>query len=138
MKKLLLFCAIGQSEQFFDFAKKYYNLADKIAFSDHYKYTKNDIKKLIEKAKIKNVYTFRTTQKDETKLVELVKEISGFSFNVLELETKIEDFIENYFLVSPLKKLSIKPSISPFITPSTFDDSKPVLWSLTILYGWKT
>lgn len=88
--KAIAFCAIGQSEQFFSFAQQFYNLKDKIAFSDHYKYSDSDIKKLIKKAKSLGVNTFITTQKDEAKLQELVCNIKGFSFNVLELETVIE------------------------------------------------
>ena len=84
--KAIAFCAIGQPLQFFDFAKKYYNIVDKIAFDDHYKYTKKDIKNLIELAKRHKINTFITTQKDETKLKKLVSEISSYSFNILELE----------------------------------------------------
>ena len=49
--KAIAFCAIGQPLQFFDFAQKYYAIVDKIAFDDHYKYTKKDIENLILLAK---------------------------------------------------------------------------------------
>ena len=75
--KAIAFCAIGQPLQFFDFAQKYYAIVDKIAFDDHYKYTKKDIKNLIELAKRHKINTFITTQKDETKLKKLVSEISS-------------------------------------------------------------
>lgn len=84
------FCAIGQPEQFFDFAREYYEIIP-VIFEDHHKYTKADIKELIKTAKENNAKTFITTQKDETKLFELIKNVSGFSFNVLELKTTLEE-----------------------------------------------
>ena len=57
-EKAIAFCAIGQPQQFFDFAEKYYKLVEKIAFSDHYKYTKTDVNQLIEIAKKNNITTF--------------------------------------------------------------------------------
>ncbi len=87
------FCAIGQPSQFFDFAQRFYNLEEKITFNDHYKYSKNDIKELIKKAKTKNINIFITTQKDEAKLRNLTEDIKDFSFNVLELETSIVSII---------------------------------------------
>lgn len=87
----IAFCAIGQSEQFFDFAKQFYTLKEQISFEDHYKYDKNDINHLIELAKKHNINTFITTQKDEAKIINLVKEIKEFNFNVLELKNVIQD-----------------------------------------------
>lgn len=89
-QKAIAFCAIGQPSQFFDFAKQYYILKDAISFDDHHKYNKNDIKKLIKIAQKNKVNTFITTQKDETKLFDIIKDISHYSFNVLELKTIIE------------------------------------------------
>ena len=84
----IAFCAIGQPEQFFDFAKDFYEITP-VVFEDHHKYTKEDIKKLIQKAQEMNISTFITTQKDETKLIEFVKNENNYSFNVLELKTTI-------------------------------------------------
>lgn len=89
-KDAVAFCAIGQPEQFFNFASKYYNLVETVAYSDHYKYSKKDIKELIKIASNKGVNTFITTQKDEAKLTEVLKGVKGYSFNVLELKTVIE------------------------------------------------
>ena len=88
---IIAFCAIGQSEQFYGFVKKYYNLVKTVSFEDHHKYTKTDIKDLIKLAKKLNISCFITTQKDETKLKELICGIQGFNFNVLELENVIEE-----------------------------------------------
>ena len=85
----IAFCAIGQPVQFFDFAKKYYDIKECIAFSDHYMYQKKDIYALIKIAEKYGVNTFITTQKDEAKLVELTKMLSKYSFNVLELKVEI-------------------------------------------------
>ena len=84
----IAFCAIGQPEQFFDFVKDFYEITP-VVFEDHHKYTKEDIKKLIQKAQEMNISTFITTQKDETKLIEFVKNENSYSFNVLELKTTI-------------------------------------------------
>ena len=89
-QNIIAFCAIGQPEQFYDFAGEFYNVIEKISFDDHHKYTQNDIKNLIKLAKKHEINSFITTQKDETKLKELVKEISSYTFNVLELENIIE------------------------------------------------
>ncbi len=88
-QKAIAFCAIGQPTQFFDFAKKYYDLAETIAFDDHHKYQKGDIDYLIKLAKTHKINTFITTQKDETKLLNLTKNITKYSFNVLELENEL-------------------------------------------------
>lgn len=89
--KAIAFCAIGQPEQFFDFAREFYDIKKEFAFNDHYKYQKSDIKELIKKAKEENLNTFITTQKDETKLKDLIKDIKDYSFNVIELDIKIEE-----------------------------------------------
>ena len=89
--KAIAFCAIGQPIQFFNFAKEFYELVDTVAFADHHKYDINDIKKLIKIAKDNNINTFITTQKDETKLIELTKAFNNYSFNVLELQNIISE-----------------------------------------------
>ena len=90
-EKAIAFCAIGQSGQFFDFAKKFYDIKKEIPFDDHHKYSKNDIKTLIKEAKQLNCTVFLTTQKDEAKLKGLLDETKGFSFNVLELDIEIKE-----------------------------------------------
>lgn len=89
--KAIAFCAIGQPEQFFDFAKEFYDVVETVAFNDHNKYDKNDIKYLTTLAEENEVSIFITTQKDATKLSCLVENISDYSFNVLELDESIED-----------------------------------------------
>ena len=89
-KNAIAFCAIGQPHQFYSFLKQFYNVVETIDFSDHHKYSKKDIEKMIEIAKKNNTNTFITTQKDETKLYDLIKDIKEYSFNVLELENIIE------------------------------------------------
>lgn len=88
---IIAFCAIGQPEQFYKFVEKYYKIAKTVSFEDHHKYTKADIKDLTKLAEKFNISCFITTQKDETKLRELIYGIQGFNFNVLELENAIEE-----------------------------------------------
>ena len=85
----IAFCAIGNSEKFFDFARSIFDIKDTVSFCDHHKYTKNDINKLTAKAKQLNLNAFIITQKDETKLKYLVCDIDDFEFYVMELKTKI-------------------------------------------------
>ena len=92
-QKVIAFCAIGQPEQFYSYLKDKYEVYKKVSFNDHHKYTKNDIKSLLKLAKSNNINLFITTQKDETKLLPLVKDIKGYTFNVLELENIISDFM---------------------------------------------
>lgn len=88
-QKAIAFCAIGQPEQFFNFASMFYEIIP-VAFEDHHKYSKNDIKKMIKIADENNINIFITTQKDETKLFDLTNKIKEYSFNVLELEVTIK------------------------------------------------
>ena len=90
-KNVISFCAIGQPTQFFDFVEKYYHQELKVAFDDHHKYTLDDIKELIKKADEFDINVFVTTQKDETKLKHLIKDVKGYSFCTLELENAIKE-----------------------------------------------
>ena len=90
-QKAIAFCAIGQPKQFFDFAKKYYDLKECISFSDHYSYKKSDLEKLEKLAKEKETNILITTQKDEVKLSSLIKGRTSFSYNVMELGIEITD-----------------------------------------------
>lgn len=85
----IAFCAIGQSERFFEYAKKYYDIKQTIAFEDHYKYSIYDMYHLVEIAKKYNTHTLVTTQKDESKITNLIKDIKDFNFNVLELKSEM-------------------------------------------------
>ncbi len=87
--KAIAFCAIGQPKQFFDFAKRYYEIVETIEFDDHHKYGINDVKRLELLADENNVNIFITTQKDETKLLPLVSDCSNYYYNVLELKEEI-------------------------------------------------
>ncbi len=86
-QKAIAFSAIGQNEQFFNFAKEFYDIV-KCPFCDHYKYTKKDILGLVKLAKENKTNVFLTTQKDETKIAPLIKDLCGYCFNVLELEVE--------------------------------------------------
>ena len=88
---VIAFCAIGQSEQFYNYVRKFYNLKETFSFEDHYKYTIYDLNHLVEMAKKYNVRTLITTQKDEAKIRNLVSGFKDFNFNVLELQNQIMD-----------------------------------------------
>ena len=86
----IAFCAIGQPHQFYNYVREFYDLKETISFEDHYKYSKYDILHLIEIAKKYDVRTLITTQKDEAKILNLIKDVKDFNFNVLKLKNKLE------------------------------------------------
>ena len=90
IKSAIAFCAIGQSEQFFDFARQYCSLKEEIRFNDHYPYNQKDIENLIKIAKKHKTHTFITTQKDEAKIKALTDNIKDYCFCVLRLKSKLE------------------------------------------------
>jgi len=87
---IIAFCGIGQPEQFYNFVKLYYNVIETVSFEDHHKYNKADIENLIKLAKKHKINCFISTRKDETKLKELVKNITKYTFNILELQNTID------------------------------------------------
>ena len=89
-QNIIAFCAIGQPEQFYNFVNQFYNIVETVSFADHHKYSLSDINYLIKLAKKHNISNFITTQKDETKLKDLISATTGYNFNVLELENTIE------------------------------------------------
>ncbi len=85
----IAFCAIGQSEQFYNYVRQFYELKETFTYEDHYKYTPYDISHLAELAKKYNVCNLITTQKDETKILDFVQDFKDVNFNVLELKNEI-------------------------------------------------
>jgi tetraacyldisaccharide 4'-kinase len=67
-KKLLAIAGIGNPENFFKLLEENkLNVEKKLIFPDHYEFTKNEIKNIIEEAKIKN-FQIITTEKDYFKI----------------------------------------------------------------------
>jgi|TARA_B100000767_G_C19757851_1_gene533834 tetraacyldisaccharide 4'-kinase len=92
-KKILAFAGIGNPENFFSLLKKYkLNVKAKIAYPDHYLYSKNELDALIKKAK-KNKLSLLTTEKDYFRIKHL-----GFSkIDTLSIGVEIvkeRDFIK--------------------------------------------
>ncbi|MDC3152235.1 tetraacyldisaccharide 4'-kinase [Pelagibacteraceae bacterium] len=87
-KKVLAFAGIGNSESFFSLLNNNgFIVEDKISFPDHFNYTKNEIKKLIFRAK-KNKLKLITTEKDYFKIKQL-----GFSkIDYVSINLKIIKF----------------------------------------------
>ncbi len=83
-KKILAFAGIGNPENFFSLLKKYkLNVKEKIAYPDHYLYSKNEIKELIKKAK-KNKLILLTTEKDHFRIKHLgFREIGTLSIRIV-------------------------------------------------------
>jgi tetraacyldisaccharide 4'-kinase len=83
-KKILAFAGIGNPENFFSLLKKYkLNVKEKIAYPDHYLYTKNEMKELIKKAK-KNKLILLTTEKDHFRIKHLgFREIGTLSIRIV-------------------------------------------------------
>lgn len=94
--KIGAFCAIGQPEQFYQFLHKKFDLAFTKSFADHHKYTQKDILELENLTRKNGTKTLITTQKDEVKIQELIKE-SNINFVAFELKIDFEnDKLYNY------------------------------------------
>ena len=81
---VIAFAGIGYPEKFFDNVPA--KIVEKISYPDHYQYTDNDIKDLIERANKKNAKLL-TTEKDWVRIPEWAKKDIRFS----ALNTKIEN-----------------------------------------------
>lgn len=90
-KKVIAFCAIGQPQQFYNYLKKSLNLVYAETFCDHYSYTQDDIEKIVKKARELNIDTIITTQKDEVKIKQYVKNISAINFLSMKLCANFTD-----------------------------------------------
>jgi tetraacyldisaccharide 4'-kinase len=96
---LIAFSGIGNPENFFDMLSNYkLNIKKRISFPDHYNYTKNDIKNLLNLAKEKNSRLL-TTEKDyfRLKYLGLNENISYLSVQlVISEEEKFFKEIKSY------------------------------------------
>jgi tetraacyldisaccharide 4'-kinase len=94
-KKIFAFCAIANSEKFFNSVElSGLKISDKKVFSDHYMYTENDIKNIVEK--YADNYSILTTDKDYVKISDAYKEfITPFS---VALKIDDEKKFERFFL----------------------------------------
>jgi len=81
-KDVVAFCAIGQPQQFYNYLYDDFNVIKTKNFEDHHVYTKSEIEKLTEYSK-----TLITTQKDEVKLVKIIK---NMDIELIVLKLKIE------------------------------------------------
>ena len=87
-KKVIAFAGIGNPESFFELLKeKNLNVIKKISFSDHHKFTNNDLDKIIKLAKENNAIIF-TTEKDHERLEHKYKSLIYYT----NLNVKIEKF----------------------------------------------
>lgn len=93
-KKIALVCAIGEPESFEDTAKALgADIVLRSFFMDHHKYTENDIKKIIDECKVKEIDVVLTTEKDTPRLTHLSSLVTHNSIRLLALgiEMKIDN-----------------------------------------------
>jgi len=92
-KKIIAFAGIGNPENFFDLLRENkLNIVETIKFPDHYKYSENEIEKLLNKKKEKDCVLL-TTEKDYFRISESNKK----NINYLRININIENkdqFIE--------------------------------------------
>jgi len=88
---VIAFAGIGYPEKFFDNVPC--RVVEKISFPDHYQYTDEDIKKLIEKAKLKKAVLL-TTEKDWVRIPDWAKKDIKFSALHTEIEKKFYDWLK--------------------------------------------
>ena len=92
-QKVIAFAGIGNPENFFDLLKgNNINLIEKIKFPDHYNYSENEIKSLLEKSKNKSAVLV-TTEKDYFRINEEYKNMIKYIIIKVEIENRNE-FIE--------------------------------------------
>lgn len=88
---VVVFAGIGYPEKFFDNVPC--KIIEKISFPDHYQYTDDDIKKLIDLAKDKNAELL-TTEKDWVRLPKWAKEKIKFSALQIDIDSKFYDWLK--------------------------------------------
>ncbi len=88
---VIAFAGIGYPEKFFNNIPC--KVVEKISFPDHYQYTDEDIKKLMDKAKSKNALLL-TTEKDWVRLPDWAKEKIKFSALNTEIEKGFYDWVK--------------------------------------------
>ena len=98
---VIVFAGIGYPEKFFDNVPC--KIVEKISFPDHYQYTDDDIKNLIEKAKTKNARLL-TTEKDWVRLPDWAKKDIKFSALDTEIEKSFYDWLKGKIYDNTYKK----------------------------------
>ena len=97
-KRLLAIAGIGNPENFFKLLKKNnLNIEKKLIFPDHYEFTKNKVKNIVEEARNKN-FKIITTEKDYFK-------IKNFNFNEIEYLRVSLEIIEKKKFIQTINKL---------------------------------
>ncbi len=94
-EQYLVFAGIGNFDSFIDMLKKNnFRIIDTIAYPDHYNYSKSDIKKILDIAKLKKAKII-TTEKDYIKIAEeYKKEIKAIKIELnIANENKFNDFL---------------------------------------------
>lgn len=86
-KKLLAFAGIGNPENFFQILEKNdLRVEKKIIFPDHYNFTENDVKKMIQEAETKNLQIIMT-EKDYLK----IKNFNFYNIQYLKVSLEIKN-----------------------------------------------
>ena len=94
-EQYLVFAGIGNFDSFIDMLKKNnFRILDTITYPDHYNYSKSDIKKILDIAKLKKAKII-TTEKDYIKIAEeYKKEIKAIEIELnIANENKFNDFL---------------------------------------------
>ena len=87
-KNFLAFSGIGNNESFFKtLEKNNYNLVEKLSFPDHYQYTKQDIERIINTSKQKNLIPI-TTEKDINRISPSLKDQIKYLKIKIEIDNK--------------------------------------------------
>jgi len=113
LKGVVAFAGIAKPNRFFDMISYTgYEIMDRIEYTDHYNYTKDDVVKLIEIAKNNDVRFLATTEKDAVKFVK---------FKGMFVENKIE------LLVFPIILTIVEGQKEFFIYLNKFMKMKGIL-----------
>lgn len=89
--RVIAFSAIGQPKGFYDFLKKDYELAVTVDFEDHYSYSEESLRDLLNIAQEENVDKLVTTEKDAVKMKNILLKIKpDVSIYALKLKASID------------------------------------------------
>ncbi|HKD78690.1 MAG TPA: tetraacyldisaccharide 4'-kinase [Candidatus Angelobacter sp.] len=97
--KAVAFCAIGRPRQFFDASRlQGQELAAEISFSDHHRYQRHDVERLLRLKRDTGADRFITTEKDLINLGDLAARLQPLETAELQIELEAPDAALNFLL----------------------------------------
>ena len=97
-QSVALFCGLGNPDSFRDLARKSGLKEERFfKFPDHYRYNEEDLQKMFNESRQKNIRTLVTTEKDAVRIPKASCERFGENIFVLAAELKFKDEEQGFF-----------------------------------------